>query len=233
MFNNRIATPVISVPAARLAIAASAAALLLLASLHITSPQFDPAWRMVSEYANGQYGWVLSLMFAFWATSYWALAFALRSQVSTTAGQVGLVFLVAAGVGAAMGALFDINHPLHDLAGVIAIASLPIAALLISVSLVRNPSFAEAKKALLWMANLTWISDLLLVAAFMIMIITFTQSGAPLPAEPPTTLPRGVIGLVGWANRLLIVMHCAWVMTVAWQAIRANGENRERVMVRS
>jgi len=43
-------------PAARLAIAAAAAALLLLASLRVLSPEFDPSWRMVSEYANGHYG---------------------------------------------------------------------------------------------------------------------------------------------------------------------------------
>lgn len=53
-------------PAARFAIAAAAAALLLLASLHVLSPAFDPSWRMVSEYANGRHGWVLSLMVAAW-----------------------------------------------------------------------------------------------------------------------------------------------------------------------
>jgi len=56
----------ISLPAAGLAIVAATAALLLLASLHVLSPEFDPSWRMVSEYANGHYGWVLSLMFAAW-----------------------------------------------------------------------------------------------------------------------------------------------------------------------
>jgi hypothetical protein len=228
--HNTPAKPVISAPMARLALAASIAVLLLLAALHITSPQFDPAWRMVSEYANGQYGWVLSLMFVFWAASYWALAFTIGPQLSTRGGRVGLGFLVAAGVGAGMGALFDINHPLHDVAGVIGIASLPIAALLISASLIRNPAFAGAKKMLLWTANLTWISDLLLVAAFIVMIITFMQTGAPLPAEPPTMLPAGVIGVVGWANRLLIVIHCAWVMTVAWQALRARGEKMGGLM---
>jgi membrane-bound metal-dependent hydrolase YbcI (DUF457 family) len=92
-------TSKIEVTAARLAIAAAAAVLLLLASLHVLSPEFDPSWRMVSEYANGHYGWVLSLMFASWAVSSWALAFAIRSQVRTIAGKIGLVFLIAAGVG--------------------------------------------------------------------------------------------------------------------------------------
>ncbi len=43
---------------ARVAIGTSVAVLALLAILHILSPEFNPAWRMVSEYANGKYAWV-------------------------------------------------------------------------------------------------------------------------------------------------------------------------------
>jgi hypothetical protein len=32
-------------------------------------------------------------------------------------------------------------------------------------------------------------------------------------------LPHGVIGLVGWANRLLVVLYCAWAITVARHAM--------------
>ena len=215
----------ISLPTAYLAIATSGGVLLLLASLHIFSPEFDPSWRMVSEYANGQYSWVLSMMFALWAVSSWILAFMLWSQISTTAGKVGLFFLILAGVGEAMASVFDINHSLHGLAGLIGIGSLPIAAMLISVSLGREQEWSGAKKVLLLTANLTWFSIVLLAASFVLMIVTFTQSGAPMPAEPPTTLPLGVIGLVGWTNRFLIVAYCAWVMTVGWQAIKIQNHN--------
>ncbi len=214
-------TPVaeISLLAARLAIAAGVAVILLLASLHVLSPEFDPSWRVVSEYANGQYGWVLSLMFLSWAVSSWALAFAIWSLVKTTGGKIGLFFLVAAGVGEAMASVFDINHNLHGLAGIIGIGSLPIAAMLISVSLGRTQVWSVAKKALLWTANLTWMSVVLLAATFAILIVTFTQAGGEMTSEV-TALPPGVIALVGWANRLLVVDYCVWVITVAWQAIK-------------
>jgi len=216
----------ISVSVARLAIAAAAAVLLLLASLHILSPEFDPSWRMVSEYANGHYGWVLSLMFASWAVSSWAIAFAIRSQVRTIADKIGLVFLIAAGVGEAMASVFDIKHqPLHDMAGYIGILSLPVAAMLISVRLSRTQPWSAAKKALLWTANLTWVSVVLLVATFIVMIVTYTQAGGKIdPQAEVIALPPGVIAVVGWANRLLIVVYCAWVMTVAWQAIKVRGQ---------
>jgi hypothetical membrane protein len=218
-----IAKPVTEVsssfPAARLAIAAGAAVLLLLAGLHVLSPEFDPSWRMVSEYANGQYAWVLSLMFVAWAISSWALAAAIWSHVRTRAGRIGLVFLIAAGVGEAMASVFDVNQPLHGLAS-LGMPSLAVAAMLISVSLSRTPEWSAARKALLWTANLTWLSLLLLAATFALLIVTYTQAGGDMTAGAVSVLPPGVIALVGWANRFLIVVYCAWAMTVAAQAIK-------------
>jgi len=206
---------------ARLSLAAAIATLLTLAVLHILSPEFAPAWRMVSEYANGNYSWVLSLMFIFWAISSWSLAFTLWSEVKTTAGKVGLYFLIAAGIGEAMAAVFDINHSLHGLASLIGIGGLPIAALLISTSLGRTDAWSAARKSLLVTANLTWISVLLMGITFAILISTFTQAGGDMTStEVPTTLPDGVIAWVGWANRFLIVAYCAWVINVAWNAIK-------------
>ena len=110
----------ISLMAARLAFAAAAACLLLLASLHILSPEFDPGWRMVSEYAYGHYGWVLSLMFLAWGISAWALAAAIWSRVPTKAGKVGLWFLIIAGMGEVLASVFDITHDTgHTIAGIL------------------------------------------------------------------------------------------------------------------
>ena len=172
----------ISVPAARLAIGAAAAVILLLASLHLLSPEFDPSWRVISEYANGQYGWVLSLMFFAGALNAWTLAFAIWSQIKTKSGKVGLGFLIAAGVGPAMAAVFDINHPLHNLSGVIGVLSLPAAAMLISVSLSRTQRWSVARKALLWTANLTWVSLVLFIATMFILIVTFKKAGGDINA---------------------------------------------------
>ena len=62
--------------AASIAIGSTAIALIALLALHIVSPEFDPSWRAVSEYANGKHGWLLSLFFATWAmgTESWTLA---------------------------------------------------------------------------------------------------------------------------------------------------------------
>ena len=212
------AYPAVLQTAARLSFAASAATLVVLAALHILSPEFDPAWRMVSEYALGNYGWVLSLMFIAWAVSSWALAFTIWSQIRTRAGKIGLFFLIVAGVGEAMASVFDISHPLHSVAAMIGILSLPVAAMLISVSFSRTQAWSVVRKALLRTANLTWISVVLMAGTFVLLIVTYTQAGGEMTSEV-AVLPPGVIAVVGWANRFLIIAYCVWVMTVARRAM--------------
>lgn len=89
-------------PAALVAILGTGAAFLLLATLHLLSPEFSPSWRVISEYALGHYGWVLSLMFLSSGIGTWALAVAIWSLVDTKAGRAGLWFLLISGTGSAM-----------------------------------------------------------------------------------------------------------------------------------
>lgn len=117
---------------AKLAFASSAAAALSLIALHALSPEFDPSWRMVSEYALGDYTWVLSTMFLCWALGSWALATALWPHARGMLMKIGIVFLVLAGLGEATAAFFDVSHPLHGLAALIGVPSLPIAAALMA-----------------------------------------------------------------------------------------------------
>lgn len=49
---NQVDASQISLPGARLAMGGAIGAVLLLALLHILSPELEPSWRMVSEYAD-------------------------------------------------------------------------------------------------------------------------------------------------------------------------------------
>src|SRR5258708_15514227 len=95
------------------AILMTVATVLLLVTLHVLSPEFSPAWRVISEYALGHYAWVLSLMFLSWGIGSWALVVAIWSRVRPNPGRVGLWFLILAGVGEAMASVFDIQPPLR------------------------------------------------------------------------------------------------------------------------
>lgn len=211
----------ISAPAARLAIGAAVASLVFLASLHVLSPEYSPAWRLMSEYANGDYPWVLSLMFVAWGLSSWALAYAIKSQLVGKAGKVGLGFLIAAGLGQAAASVFDIHHPLHEPSAMFGILCLPIAALIISKQLGRTQPWSAFKGTLRTVSHLPWITALAMAVTFVLLIVTYMQSGAdPNAGSEITTLPDGVIAVVGYPNRLLPVMYGLWVSTVAWHALK-------------
>src|SRR5690348_6176666 len=161
-------------------------------------------------------------MFLSWGISSWALAVAVWSQVKTKAGKVGLWFLVVAGIGEAMASVFDVTHDTgHGIAGLLGVGGFPIAALLLSVGLGRVREWRGARKALLWIANLSWISVILLMATLVLMTMQLAQvNGGHLPEHAPKSLPSGVLGLDGWANRLIVLSNCLWVIVAAWRAIK-------------
>lgn len=198
---------------AQVAIATAVATPVLLACLRVLSPEFDPSYRLMSEYALGRYGWFLALTFLCWGVSSWALVLAIRSQVRTHAARVGLACLVVAGCGEALAAIFDIRNDIgHNLAGTLGLIGLPVAAVLISRSL--------GQLSLKVLAHLTWISLVLWLASFVLLIVTMLHVNGSLPAQAPPSLPHGVIGVVGWTNRLLVVVYCAWTVAVAAHSIR-------------
>jgi hypothetical protein len=201
------ARPALSLTAARLSFASGAAALGLLAALHLLSPELDPAWRMVSEYALGGYGWVLALMFLAWALSSFALFFAVRPHIPAVGGKIGLGFLLVSAVGTSLAIFFDFRHNLHGLATILGIPTFPVAAVLISVSLARRTDWSSARRPLLWMAHLTWISLVLMLA---MLFIGLSQTGG--------AFGPGV--LIGWPNRLVVVAYCGWLIVAARHAVQ-------------
>ena len=218
----------IAEPAAWLAILATGSAILLLAALHILSPEFSPSWRVISEYAFGHYGWVLSWMFLSSGIGTWALAAAIWSQVHNKAGKAGLWLLLASGTGSAMASVFDVSHEIgHGIAGLLGVLGFPIAALLLSVNLGRQEVWRPARRSLLWIANLSWISVVLLVATLAIMTMQMARlNGGHLPQHAPKALPPGVLALDGWADRLIVLSDWAWVLIAAWHAIQVRRASR-------
>lgn len=190
---------------------ASLATLALVALLHIVSPEFDPAWRMVSEYALGRYPWLLSAMFLCWALSSWSLAAALRPLAQSWVVKIGLALLAISGLGEALAAFFDVTaQTMHGVAAMIGVPTLPIAALLISYGADRAIGPGPGRSAMRLTAHLTWISFLLMGASMALFLSTYISAGGDPSAGPPAALPDGTIALNGWANRLLIVCYCAW-----------------------
>jgi len=207
----------ISQTAARLSFAAAIMFLVLLTALHIIKPEFDPSWRFVSEYGIGRHGWIMVVAFLFLALSCLAAIIAIRSEIGTTGGKIGLALLLVVAVALVAAGIFvadpitaskdelTTHGGLHALAGTIGIPGLAIAAVLISRSLGRNESWSSTRRLLLWTAHLTWISVLVMFVSMFIML-------------GQTQGKFGPNVLIGWPNRLVVLSYCAWLMVVGWRA---------------
>ena len=211
--------------AAKLSFATASVFVVLLALLHFIKPELDPSWRMISEYEIGRLGWVMQVAFVSLAVSCTAILVAVFSQVKTIGGRIGFAFLLLGAAGLVIAA-FAVSDPItapvaeqtehgkwHAIGGLLGIPSFPIAAVLISYSLGRNEAWIGARPALIWAAHFTWISVVLMMAFIAVLL---PQNG-------------GLFGpsvMIGWPNRLVVAAQSAWLMVVAWQAIKLGRNGR-------
>jgi hypothetical protein len=212
----------ISPTAARLSFAGAATFALLLAALHFIKPELDPSWHFISEYAIGEYGWIMVLAFLSLALAYASLLVAIRSQLRTIAGRIGLALLLLSALGLTIAAIFTTDPitvsenavttegTLHNLGGTLGIA-MPFAAVLIGWRLARNPAWSSARRPLLWATGLALVAFLVSFVSLSVMV---SRSGGEFGPDV----------LVGWPNRIEIVAYSVWLMVVARQAIRVRSQ---------
>jgi Protein of unknown function (DUF998) len=198
-----------------LSIVLGVGSLLSMTALHIVSPEFQPSWRMISEYATGKYKWLITLFFYTWGTSSMLLALSLLQVVDGFWAYLGVSLLALSGVGAICGGIFDINHKKHGMSFVLGVPTLPVAALILSYHLLSENVITNS--TVLIAAHATWISLVLMAISMMVMFSGFKKYGIvwDKDAPTPTEAPKGVIALGGYANRLLVFCYIFWVLFVA------------------
>jgi hypothetical protein len=218
-----VAKPVtaVSPTAARLSFAAAATFVVLLAALHFIKPKLDPSWHFISEYAIGDFGWIMMLAFLSLALSFVSLFVAIRSQLQTIVGRIGLALRLVSALGLTIAEIFTTDPitvseeavttegTLHNLGGTLGMA-MPYAAALVGWKLTRNPAWLSAKRSLLWASGLALVA----------FVVSFVSLGVMVSQND------GMFGpdvLVGWPNRFEILAYSVWLMTVAWQAIKLRG----------
>jgi hypothetical protein len=205
-----------SVNAARVSLSLGVLYSVLLLSLHVIKPELDPTWNFISEYALGKFGWLMTVTFLALAGSQISLFFAIRTQVKTVIGYIGLFLLVLSAIGILITALFQTDPITTDQGAMtqsgtmhVIGASLdwtPFAALFISLSLARTKVWSIKKRSMLITAAITIILTIVFIA---------TVASAPDGKFGPGVYA----GLVG---RFLIWSYLGWIATVALHIIRAD-----------
>ncbi len=222
MATNKTASSPTSAIAAKLSLGAAIVFLVVLVLLHVIEPEYGPMWRFMSEYSNGQYGWLMRLGFFTLAFSALALIPAIRSQVHSKAGKVGVAFLGVTAAGMILAGCFNqdsitstvttMTGNMHGVATLLGIPGFMIASLLIGISLARhNKAWAQVRGSLLWLSNLGWMS---FAAMLVYMMIAVPQAGGFGPDV-----------WVGLLNRVFVLAMCAWLAFVSYQVLKQQKTN--------
>jgi len=191
--------------------------ILSLIILHFVSSEFKPSFRMVSEYSLGNYKWLLTIFFICWGLCNIFSGLMLWNIVTTSWAKFGVILLFVTGIGAIMGGLFDVQHKLHGLSFGIGVPFLPIGALIITYHLLKKVEWQGSSSVLLFSSHAIWISLIFLAGSMFLLFSSLKSTGISYgPDSPPfTELPKGVIGINGWANRLLVLCYLIYPILTA------------------
>ncbi|HEX9227722.1 MAG TPA: DUF998 domain-containing protein [Arthrobacter sp.] len=194
-------TQSLAVFAACYALGASGVAILLVVALHKLEPEFDPSWRMLSEYSLGRYGVLMRTAFILGGTGVAASGLALWPVAGVLAA--GLPVVALGPIGAAFIDTDPITTPrleitgrskVHSGLGSLFILGFPIAATCAGIGAAMH---SPAGQILAWAAVIPWAGLIWFLSA------TF-RFGQPDAVGRP-----GV--LIGWPNRFNMLAYLAWV----------------------
>lgn len=136
--------------AANIALVGTTTFLIMLIVLHILEPEFDPSWRMISEYELGVFGWMMQLAFVGLSVGCIAITVSIWSDVVKFSGRLGGILMMIVGIvytGAAIFITDPITSPpdsmtvaggLHNLFALIVIPGFPLAVTFITIGLYRQ-----------------------------------------------------------------------------------------------
>lgn len=213
----------ISPTAARLSIAAVIAYQALLIALIFIRPDLDPSWHTISEWAIGRHGWIMSLAFLVSASGYGFLFWAIKSQMPNLWGKIGLGILFICFIGTVGVGVFTTDpyppektlspHGIaHIISGTSAMLLLPVAALLINLSLARkSEAWSRVRRPLLLTAGLPLLAFVGFAVHLSIFVMPMGDYYGP--------------GLqIGYPPRILFLTYGIWLIILAWQAIKVRSQ---------
>ncbi len=192
--------------AALYSIAAITVAIVLVVLLHRLEPEFDPSWRMLSEYSLGGYGILMRIAFVAAASAVMAVAAALRGVSGSTVPFL-LVIVAIGPLGAAFVDTDPITTPpdqrsrrdtVHAALGSLFILGFPAASTIVGIRVSGEPAIGPI---LAWASLLAWAGLALFIGA----TIRYMRPGAMVGPKVK----------IGWPNRLNMLAYLAWVALAA------------------
>jgi hypothetical protein len=199
--------------ASKLTVASMGLFLLILLMLHLLEPEYDPTWRFISEYALGQYGWLMNLDFFLAALGSLSFMIAAWEETKSVTGRIGQVLLGISALGMAIAAMFTtdpITTPagemtesgsMHALGGQLNLT--PLAVLFLTLSIHKREGWKQVRLPMQITATLT-----------LIIMLAFAVSVGAAQGEFGPGVYAGLFG------RLLMVGFGSWILIAGSHMLR-------------
>jgi hypothetical protein len=200
----------VSTVAAIYSLGAVVLAVVLVALLHQLEPEFDPSWRMLSEYSLGRYGILMRIAFLAGGSSVIAVAIALAG--SAWPASLGLILVAIGPLGAAFVDTDPITTPqaemsrlsnVHAALGSLFILGFPLAATIAGISASGDPAVGPV---LAWTSIVPWIA----LVWFLGTNVSYARRGDHGAPE----------ARIGWPNRVNMLAYLGWVALAAVTVLR-------------
>jgi hypothetical protein len=167
---------------------------IVLIVLHILEPEFDPRFRFMSEYALGDYGWLMTTTFFALGLVPFLTAIGLQNVYESSRSiRIGLGLLVVAAIFIWLAGIFRDSIP-HLLAGVVAFPSMVMAVLLLSWTF---------RRAAGWQ-TIYWLAVFLGLAMLAMLFLMVADLGMP-----------------GLQQRVFIFLFLLWLSIVVYKSVRS------------
>lgn len=173
-----------------------------LIALHFLRPDYTPIDHMISDYAVGRFGWVMTTAFVAFGFGCLSLSLGLwRAGPKRLLATIGRLLLIVAFLGLMVTAMFptdletakDTPHgTIHTISFLVNIVSISIAALTLSLSFGADPRWKRARLPALLIV-------IALLGAFVVQYLTLHR-GAPY----------------GFTNRAFVAVVMNWLFFVAF-----------------
>ena len=163
--------------------------------LHILEPEFDPRFRFMSEYALGDYGWLMTTTFFVMALAAFVVAAGLgQMHQSSRRARIGIGLLAVGALFICFAGIFKDSLP-HLLAGVVVFPSVVMAVLLLSWTF-RHTAAGRT------IYGVTIFIGLVMLAMYLMMVAD--------------------VGMPGLQQRVYIFLFLLWLAIVVHRLVRAS-----------
>lgn len=201
---------------------------LILVMLIFLRPDLDPAWQTISEWALGQYGWIMTGAFELSAFSYAALFVLLKSQMRGGIGKAGLAVLLICVCGTIGVGVFTMDPPdwyeshgeptttglLHIIFGSSALMLFSFAALMMSIGLLQNQDWSPAHSQIK-IAVLVPLAGFLAFALHTYFVVVPLGNDWHMPGVN-----------AGWVSRFTFLCYAIWIVLIARLSIAVRHQEK-------